>query len=313
MTRVAYVVTLYNKSAFLPHMLAGLHNQIGTFERSFIFVDDGSTDDTLNKLRALTVDWENVTILEQPNLGPSAALNRGLETVDADFVKPVDGDDILTPYATALLLEAIERSGCSVAYANHSLQGRYDVRDDPGTLLDRQTVPNAPWQVETRMLRLSLRSAQTNPTVWLARTSAVDAAGGCDPAIFIQDYSIELRLAVLGPFVRVDAPLVLLLADSPDRLSRQEAQTLHDVNFAVLRLLGEHPEIPRSLARYGLKRAAGRAWAWARRHNRKSVLSREYWWYLRACVGWIRPTAAVAEDLTKPFRETVHIRLPKQP
>lgn len=313
MKSVAYIVTLYNKAPYLAHLLGGLSRQVGDFDKSFIFVDDGSTDDTLERLKAETRRWSNVLILEQANLGPSAALNRGFAAARTDFVKPVDGDDMLTPHATAILVDAIDRTGCAVAYANHSLQRTYATRESPEALLHDDERPAVRCAVEDQMLRLSLRSAQTNPSVWLARRETVVAAGGCDPGIFIQDYSIELRMAALGPFVRVDAPLVFFPADDANRLSRQQAQTLHDVNRAVVRLLLGNPSIADNLRRFGLKRAAARAWSWARRHNAESVFSRQYWYYLLACVGRLRLTERVADDLCRPFRDTAAIRVPPSP
>ena len=50
-TSVSYVVTIYNKTAALPFLVAGLAAQEGDFEREFIFVDDGSTDGSVPLLR----------------------------------------------------------------------------------------------------------------------------------------------------------------------------------------------------------------------------------------------------------------------
>ncbi len=51
MAGVSYVVTVYNKAPYLPAMLDALAGQAGDFERQFIFVDDGSTDGSLDILR----------------------------------------------------------------------------------------------------------------------------------------------------------------------------------------------------------------------------------------------------------------------
>ena len=50
---VSYVATLFNKRAFLPYVIAGLAAQTGDFDRQYIFVDDGSSDDTVDVLRDL--------------------------------------------------------------------------------------------------------------------------------------------------------------------------------------------------------------------------------------------------------------------
>ena len=73
MPRVSYVVTVYNKETALPFVIAGLYAQEGDFEREFIFVDDESSDGSVDVVRALTRDWANVTIVEQKNGGPATA------------------------------------------------------------------------------------------------------------------------------------------------------------------------------------------------------------------------------------------------
>lgn len=310
MRSVAYVVTLFNKAAYLPHVLAGLSAQTGEHEKSFVFVDDGSTDETVAILRSRTESWKNVTIVEQRNLGPSLALNAGLEHAQADYIKPVDGDDVLMPHATEVLIGAIERTGCPVAYATYEIQPTYTTDDSIYDLTSREGPVYAKETINREMLRLSLRSAQTNPSVWLARREAVTAAKGCDPAVFVQDYSLELRLAAHCDFVKVDAPLVWLLRDGSDRLSHQEAQTLHDINRAVINLLLQDPSVPESDRRYGLKRTSGRAWSWASRHNGTSIFSRHYLDYVLASIGCLTLTDEVANRLCQPFQKTNEIRLP---
>ena len=108
MTSVSYVVTVYNKVPVLPFLVAGLGAQEGDFDREFIFVDDGSTDDSRAVLRALTAGWSDVTIVGQANAGPAPALNAGFRRARGDYVKPMDADDLLLPWATRRLLEAIE-------------------------------------------------------------------------------------------------------------------------------------------------------------------------------------------------------------
>ena len=121
MTSVSFVVTIYNKAPVLPFLTAGLGAQEGGFEREFIFVDDGSTDGSAAVLRELTAGWDNLTILSQPNAGPAAALNAGFARAQGEYIKPMDGDDLLLPWATRRLMEAIETTGCGVAFAPPAL------------------------------------------------------------------------------------------------------------------------------------------------------------------------------------------------
>jgi glycosyltransferase involved in cell wall biosynthesis len=266
---VSFVTTIHNKASALPFLVAGLAAQEGDFEREFIFVDDGSTDGSADLLRELTRDWAEVTILQQPNSGPAAALNSGLRRVRGDYIKPMDGDDLLLPWATRQLLEAIDATGCNVAFAPQTLV--YDLAVRPEDVL--AACRRSPARVERcdDMLQRSLRRAQTNPSAWLARTETVRRTGGCDERIFIQDYSIELRMAMLGSFARVEEPVFMAPVVLPGRLSGNQAQILHDLNLALANLIADRLDLPRDLARLGFVRAATRAWMWGRRHGGRTL------------------------------------------
>ena len=231
--RVSYLVTLFNKAAFLPHLLAGLQSQIGDFSRQYVFVDDGSTDNTLSLLRHMTDDWPDVVILSQENTGPARALNAGLALADGDYVKPVDGDDVLFPWATQDLLAACIACRTQYAYAPMDLQLRYDVRKPAQLPEYKKTRP----VIQTNFLQIALRRAITNPSVWIARRDLLCRLGGSDPGVFIQDYSLELRLAASGPAAWLDTAVMAMPVAAPGRLSGNDAQTLHDVNLALLRFL----------------------------------------------------------------------------
>jgi glycosyltransferase involved in cell wall biosynthesis len=309
MASVSYVVTVYNKAPALPFLIAGLDGQHGDFAREFIFVDDGSTDGSLAVLRALTTGWQNVTIIEQANTGPAPALNAGLARAQGDYIKPMDADDLLLPWATLRLLEAIETTGCDVAFGPHS--PTYEMTGRPIDVLAAHRHEPGPIERCDDMLRRSLQRAQTNPSAWLARVETVRRSGGCDERVFIQDYSIELRLAEQGGFARLHEPVFLAPIAIPGRLSDNQAQILHDVNLALANFIAERPNLPRGLARLGFVRAAARAWAWARRRGNKNFTAREFRLVCGARLGILAPTQANLHATCTTFAETNPIRVPR--
>jgi Glycosyl transferase family 2 len=306
---VSYVITVYNKEAALPFVLAGLKAQEGDFAREFIFVDDESKDDSVGVVRRLTADWDNVTIIEQKNAGPSAAMNVGFRLAKGDWIKPMDSDDALLPWATRRLMEACAETGFDVALAPHCLH--YDfTADDLVTFFDAHRPDPRPIERCADMLRRSLQYTQGNPSSWLARSERVRLAGGCDERVFVQDYSIVLRMAAHGGFARLEEPLFLAPADMPDRMSANQAQVLHDLNLTLAHFLGEHPGVPRRLARLGFARAAARAWAWARRRGGKGIGSPEFWLMCGARLGLLRPSPENLQATCAPFAATNRIRIP---
>lgn len=304
---VSYVVTLFNKERFIDHLLTGLATQEGAFERQFIFVDDGSTDQTVNMLRNRTAGWSNVVILQQKNSGPAIASNHGFTAATGDFIKAMDGDDVLLPWATEYLLRAIQENAADVAYLSGNSQGFYRAGDAPRCVA-HEKAPFA-YEVEIDPLLLSMKRSRMNPSMWLARSDLIKRIGGCDEGVFIQDYSIELRLMEASKVVRVDTLGACFPEAAAGRLSENAAQILHDVNLALVRFLQDRPALPKKLARYALKRAGTRAWSWANRHGGKSVFSSECALHLAAQFGMVSLTPDIAERLCRPFRQTNAIRL----
>ena len=267
---VSYVVPVYNKRAFLPAMLAGLAAQRGDFDREFIFVDDGSSDGSGELLTELTAGWSNVTILSQPNRGPSSATNRGLAAARLELIKLVDGDDVLLPEATRLLRDMLLAQPRAVVA--HGRIERYASEAEALARLDQDAGPPPPARLEDA-LPILLRQTDIGPTDSLIRADAVRAVGGCDARVFTQDYSLLLRLATQGPFVATDAVVGLAPLAAAERVNDGGPQVLHDCNLTLLFFLSEH-RLPAALQGPAVRRALTRALLWARRRERAGLLSR---------------------------------------
>ena len=79
--------------------------QAQTFEGwELIAVDDGSTDGTLARLRALAATEPRMRVLHQENGGVSAARNAGIDAAQGEWLFFLDADDRLTDDALAFLL-----------------------------------------------------------------------------------------------------------------------------------------------------------------------------------------------------------------
>jgi glycosyltransferase involved in cell wall biosynthesis len=265
---VSFVVTVYNKREYLPAVVAGLAAQRGDFPREFIFVDDGSTDGSAEAVRQLTSGWSGVQILGQANLGPSRATNRGLAAARHKLVKLVDGDDVLLPDAAALLREALLRHDAAVL-----AHGRTDDYADATEAVARLQTPPAGAAAVTAFDALPrfLRSCDLGPSACMVRREAALLVGGCDERVFIQDYSLFLRLAAAGPFLRLDAPVALLPGGPRRHLNDGGPQVPHDLNLALFHFLSER-EVPAHLRRRAVHRGLQRAWKWARRREGATML-----------------------------------------
>ena len=62
-----------------------------------ICVDDGSTDSSPELLKKLQESDSRVRVITQPNQGPGASRNTGLDSASGDYVMMLDADDLYSP------------------------------------------------------------------------------------------------------------------------------------------------------------------------------------------------------------------------
>ncbi len=275
---VSYVVTVYNKRPFLPQVIAGLAAQQGDFAREFVFIDDGSSDGSAAEIARLTEGWPQLRIIAQTNHGSSHATNRGIAEARYPFIKLVDGDDVLLPHATAVLLDALAQDANAVlAYGRTEF---YASREDALARLAQPRTGTVTYRRTTDPLpSLLLEGFSIGPSNSLFLAEAARAVGGCDQRVFTQDYSLVLRLATRGSFVASDEIVALCPAMAEGRVNDGGPQILHDVNLSIAYFLDERRVAP-SLARNAVRRATTRAYHWARRREGAKLFS--YWTWLNS-------------------------------
>lgn len=128
MSRISVAVPVYHNAASLPDLLARLQALAGRHPLDafrFVFVDDGSKDDSLAVLLALAKAEPRVTVLKlSRNFGSNAALLAGLAEADGDAVATISAD-LQDPPETLDAMLAHWRAGRKVVLAAR------EGRDDP--------------------------------------------------------------------------------------------------------------------------------------------------------------------------------------
>ena len=130
------VIPLYNKA---PYVEAALRSALadGNCVREVIVVDDGSTDDSAERVESLADP--RVRLVRQANAGVSRARNRGVELARFEWVAFLDADDFWLPdYIPALARLAVRYPDCDM------LGSMYVVSDDEGN----RWPPSGEWALE---------------------------------------------------------------------------------------------------------------------------------------------------------------------
>lgn len=121
--KISVVVPCYNEAANIPGLLRELEAQLGTspYDWSCVFVDDGSTDGTLEVLRQSLSGYPNSLIVElSRNFGKEAGIMAGLEHAQGDIVVLMDADLQDPPNLLLPMIEAVVSDGYDMAAAHRS-------------------------------------------------------------------------------------------------------------------------------------------------------------------------------------------------
>jgi glycosyltransferase involved in cell wall biosynthesis len=116
MLKVSVVVPVYNPGRDIDDCLRTLLDQsLPAEEYEVVFVDDGSTDGTGERLDALAAEHPHVRVEHIPNSGwPGRPRNVGLDMARGEYVLFVDNDDWVTHEALERLHATAVRDGADV-------------------------------------------------------------------------------------------------------------------------------------------------------------------------------------------------------
>lgn len=133
--KVSVIIPVFNTSAYIARCCHSLFSQTLS-ELQFIFVDDGSTDDSFGIVRQVLMQYPNrleqCLLLSQSHQGVSAARQYGLNHAIGEYVIHCDSDDWVESMAYEQLYKhAIATNADVVTFG-------YQVEDDDGNKL--QTV-----------------------------------------------------------------------------------------------------------------------------------------------------------------------------
>lgn len=133
MPLVSVIVPVYNVERYLGRCLDSLCAQ--TLEDiEFICVNDGSTDSSLDILRATADRDPRFRVIDKPNGGYGHTINRGIFEARGTYVGIVESDDFVEPDMFERLLARAERDDLDVVRANYWLY--WSVPEERDELVD---------------------------------------------------------------------------------------------------------------------------------------------------------------------------------
>ena len=186
----------YNASETLDQALGSVAAQDCPADR-VVCVDDGSTDDTADRMRSWQQRLPLSVISHEENLGTGATRRHAVESLDTDVILSIDADDYWFPNHVSTLLPIWRRFGGIVTPVT--------LRWVPGVGLARKSSSARLPIPKDRQLERLLHSNFIFSGALAAR-SDIESAGGYRPLRRREDWDLWLRMLSMG--MGVAAPKV---------------------------------------------------------------------------------------------------------
>ena len=116
--RISVVVPVYNEVDNVEPLVSEIGAALARISHEIVYVDDGSTDGTKDKLQELIRGVPQLRVVVHPqNAGQSAAFCTGVRAARGDLIATLDGDGQNDPADIPRLLELFEASDAPVLVA----------------------------------------------------------------------------------------------------------------------------------------------------------------------------------------------------
>lgn len=262
---ISYVITVYNKAPYLPDVITSLAQEqdAGPDKQEFIFVDDGSSDASVEVIEAHKERLPGeVRILQQRNQGAAVATNNAVRQARYPWVRLLDGDDIVCKDSTATMYRLAVEEDAPFVIGSF---GYFSQSEDLVPQIESVDAGDYVVMSQGDALERFIRSFPHNSSCMLVRKEFFLEIGGADTRLMSPDYTIALRAAAKADrIVRLLGNVTQMVEQAPGRLSSQIARSRYDSVMAIYLLAHELLPDRRDVAIAVYRRACSRSYRYAR-------------------------------------------------
>ncbi len=225
MPLVSVIIASYNHA---PYIEASIRSAMGQTYSNFelLVVDDGSSDDSVELITRLQAEY-GFDFRAQQNCGLSRTLNAAIAQSKGSLIVPFGSDDVMRPQRLAVQVAyMLGKPEVGICSAN------IDIIDANGVSLPdkEQKQRHLPFRrLDFDDLFLDLKPGPQAATL-MFRREALEAVGGFDPDIRLEDVYICLSILKAGYFIDI---LPDVLAD----YRKHESNTYKHLRFMVENML----------------------------------------------------------------------------
>jgi glycosyltransferase involved in cell wall biosynthesis len=256
----SFLVTSYNKAAYLPAVLDSVQREAQPLGGEVILVDDGSTDGSDLICKAFADQHPEIVYWRQENRGIFPTINAIATKARGRWVRFCDSDDPLIPGSTLRLIEIAERAGAGLAHGRGIVYGPDPLSED---CLSLRPSPSPTVERHLDGLMYLIRGMDFTPSMAVCRADALkDALPLPDDLISCQDLALWLPIARRLPIVSIEEPVCFNLKGVSNQLSQNYALTIQQ----TIRITQRNGDLlsPRH-KRAAILKAASRTRRWLRK------------------------------------------------
>ncbi|OQA57288.1 MAG: UDP-Glc:alpha-D-GlcNAc-diphosphoundecaprenol beta-1,3-glucosyltransferase WfgD [Candidatus Omnitrophica bacterium ADurb.Bin277] len=225
---VSVIIPVYNRSAVLPRAIRSVLSQTGV-PLELIVVDDGSTDDVEDAVRATgnpfpeirliprrlesRVPDPGVRTLRQENQGPSAARNLGIKHSKGEWIAFLDSDDEWLPGKLKAQTDFFRKNPDCLICQTEEIWIRNGKRVNP-----MKKHKKYGGYIFEKCLPLCIVS----PSAVMMHRKLFDEIGIFDESLpACEDYDLWLRIAARHPIGLIKKPYIIKYGGHADQRSRE--------------------------------------------------------------------------------------------
>jgi glycosyltransferase involved in cell wall biosynthesis len=208
MASVSVVIPTYNRVHLLERALDSVLRQTLVADE-IIVVDDGSTDNTVSTLKSLHPE---VKLIQQDNLGVSAARNTGISAARHDWIALLDSDDVWHENKLERLITELNNAPEYLICHSDEIWIRDGVRVNQ---------MNKHKKAGGHIFQHCLPLCAISPSAVMIHRSLFDEIGLFDETLpACEDYELWLRICSRYPVLFIDETLITKHGGHDDQLSR---------------------------------------------------------------------------------------------
>nr|MBP7473089.1 glycosyltransferase [Prevotella sp.] len=245
--KVSIIVPAYNEEVDAVSSIQNLLKQdYPNF--NIIFVDDGSSDHTYQRVCDALGNNPKMTVLTKENGGKASALNYGIAHTDAEYLVCIDADTKLYPDAVSLLMSHFLRPD---AERIGSVAGNVKVGNEHNMLTKWQAIEYTTSQNFDRMAYAAINAITVVPgAIGAFRKKAIEDAGGLTTDTLAEDCDLTIRICKAGYIIENENRAVAM-TEAPEHIKQFVKQRTR-WSFGVMQTFWKHRDALMAIKYKGL-------------------------------------------------------------